>query len=94
MEGALVNSRTAHRHNHDGSFDAICKTCFATIARSSDEAVLDRLERNHVCDPSVLAGREVLLSRTPRIGISLVPCPVGMALPAASAMASGTSRWM
>ena len=91
MEGALVNSRTAHRRNHDGSFDAICRTCFATVAHSSDEDVLEELERNHTCDASVLAGREILLFRTPRTGIHLVPHPLEIALPAASATASGTS---
>ena len=94
IEVAMVQAHTAHRRNHDGSFDSICKICFATVARSIDEAALAGPERNHACDLSVLVGREVLLSRPPRIGISLVPRPAGMAMPAESAVGTGTSRWM
>jgi hypothetical protein len=90
----MVHPRTAHRRNHDGSFDAICKTCFAIVARSSDEVALAGPERNHSCDLSVLAGREDPLPRAPSTGISLVPRPVGMASSAESAMGSGTSDWM
>ena len=94
IEVAMVHAHIAHRRNRDGSFDSICKTCFATVARSIDEAGLAGPERNHARDPSVVIEREVLLSRPPRIGISLVPRPPGVALPAESAMGTGTSRWM
>jgi hypothetical protein len=90
----MVHSRTAHRRNHDGSFDSICRTCFATIARSSDEVALAGPDRNHDCDLSVLIGREVPLPRAPRIGISLVPRPVGMAMPAESDASAETRRWI
>jgi hypothetical protein len=90
----MVQSRTAHRRNHDGSFDTICTVCFATIARSKNEAALGEYEGNHVCDVSVLAGREVSLLRAPRTGISLVPRPADMALPAVSATGTGKRRWL
>jgi hypothetical protein len=83
-----------HRHNYDGSFDSICRTCFATIGRASNEATLAELEKIHSCDPGLLAGREVLLLRARKTGISLVPRPVDMAPYAQPAVASGTSRWM
>jgi hypothetical protein len=83
-----------HRHNYDGSFDSICRTCFATIGRARNEATLAELEKIHSCDPGLLAGREVLLSRPQRIGIHLVPCPVERTPDAEPAIASGTSRWM
>jgi hypothetical protein len=88
----MVHPRTTHRRNDDGSFDSICKTCFATVARSSDEVALAGPERNHSCDLSVLAGGEVPLPREPGTGISLVPPP--MESSAESAMGSGTSDWM
>lgn len=50
-----LNGVYPHRHNRDGSVDSICPTCFATAARASDEAGLAEQERNHFCDPQVLA---------------------------------------
>jgi hypothetical protein len=47
-----------HRHNPNGSIDSICITCFATIARSGDEAALSAQEKKHSCDRQVLAYRE------------------------------------
>lgn len=41
----------AHRHNSDGTVDSICFLCFITIATSNFEIDLERVERNHVCDP-------------------------------------------
>jgi hypothetical protein len=38
-----------HRRNPDESFDSICPDCFATIARTQNEAELARHERNHLC---------------------------------------------
>ncbi len=80
-----------HRHNHDGSFDSICRRCFATVGHTMNEATLVELEKIHYCDPCLLAGREVLLSRIPRVGISLVPSPLRTS---ASATANGTSGLM
>jgi hypothetical protein len=38
-----------HRKNQDGSWDAICTTCFATAATSSHEAALAQEEATHIC---------------------------------------------
>jgi hypothetical protein len=38
-----------HRLNPDGTYDSICPTCFRTIAHSSDENELARVENLHVC---------------------------------------------
>ena len=46
-----------HRQNDDGSYDSICPTCFATIARSKLEAELAGHENAHLCDSYFLAGR-------------------------------------
>jgi hypothetical protein len=46
-----------HRLNRDRSFDSICPVCFATIANEKSEINLAAFDRNHVCDPAVLAGR-------------------------------------
>ncbi len=40
-----------HRHNNDGSFDSICDTCYATVARVKTESELTQFEARHVCDP-------------------------------------------
>ncbi len=45
----------AHRHNPDGSWDAICSLCVATIAREKIEANLSAHELTHTCDPVRLA---------------------------------------
>jgi hypothetical protein len=42
--------KTPHRTNRDGTIDAICPRCFATIGTSMWEAELERLEAAHVCD--------------------------------------------
>jgi hypothetical protein len=47
----------SHRLNRDGSFDSICTTCFATVARAKIEAELTELDATHVCNTSFLAGR-------------------------------------
>lgn len=44
-----------HRANRDGTTDSICKDCFATVCTSVWETELSRAERNHVCDPNVVA---------------------------------------
>jgi len=50
-----LNAVYPHRHNRDGSFDSICRTCFATAAHAKDEAGLAEQERDHRCDPLALA---------------------------------------
>ena len=57
-----VNTIYAHRHNPDGWFDSICTTCFATIARSRDEAALAEQEKKHLCDLAFLADRGICLN--------------------------------
>ena len=44
-----------HRHNHDGSTDSICPSCFRTIARTRCETELVALESAHECDAESLA---------------------------------------
>jgi hypothetical protein len=50
-----------HRRNPDGSFDSICRVCFATVARCNTEDELKEMERNHVCDKH-LPPRECFMS--------------------------------
>lgn len=45
----------SHRQNEDGTFDSICRSCFATIATTKSEHQLDSFERAHVCDALALA---------------------------------------
>ena len=47
----------AHRRNEEGSYDSICRTCFATVARSKSEAELAEHEKSHLCDPCFAAER-------------------------------------
>ncbi len=44
----------AHRHNHDGTFDSICRRCFATVCRAKNETNLANYEKNHSCERSIL----------------------------------------
>ena len=46
----------AHRSNPDGTMDAICFRCIATVATVYDEGELLRYEHQHICD-SVLVER-------------------------------------
>ena len=46
-----------HRRDRDGMYDAICPSCFATVARSKPESELAELEKAHVCHSSFLADR-------------------------------------
>lgn len=50
-----VDSKFAHRDNRNGTFDSICRECFATIATAQWEASLEAAERAHVCDPEEAA---------------------------------------
>ena len=43
-----------HRRNHDGSFDSICPTCFATIGHTKSERELADAEQNHSCERTFL----------------------------------------
>jgi hypothetical protein len=43
------------RENRDGEIESICRTCFVTVHSSVCEAELDQAEKNHTCDPEVLA---------------------------------------
>jgi hypothetical protein len=43
-----------HRHNSDGSYDSICKTCYATVASAQNEEALSSPELVHVCDSFAL----------------------------------------
>jgi hypothetical protein len=40
-----------------GLFDSICTTCAATVGRNSSISTFAELERQHVCDPEILAHR-------------------------------------
>jgi hypothetical protein len=55
----MANSSTfyAHRRNEDGSYDTICRTCFAALARFKPERELAAYEKAHDCDSSFLAER-------------------------------------
>ena len=46
-----------HRRNGDGSYDAICMTCFATVDSQPIEADLAPAEQAHVCDNTLLSMR-------------------------------------
>jgi len=41
----------------DGTIDSICRECFITVATAVSESVLEREERNHKCNPSLLFDR-------------------------------------
>ena len=40
-----------HRLNEEGSYDSICRECFATVARGKAEGELAAYEEAHICDP-------------------------------------------
>jgi hypothetical protein len=54
------NTIYVHRRNNDGSFDSICRTCFQTVARTTDEAMLAEHEDNHSYEHPFLAERGAL----------------------------------
>ena len=45
----------AHRRNDDGSYDSICRACFAAVVRHKPESELAKYEATHECDSSFLA---------------------------------------
>ncbi len=51
---AHSNANFPHRHNWDGSYDSICTTCHATVARVSKEIELAQYELTHACNPARL----------------------------------------
>jgi hypothetical protein len=44
----------SHRHNPDGTFDAICRRCFRTVAQALTEEDLKTAEEAHICDEMFL----------------------------------------
>ena len=40
-----------HCQNNDATIDSICGSCFLVVARVSEEADLECLERRHECQP-------------------------------------------
>ena len=46
-----------HRRNDDGTYESMCTTCLATVAKRSDESELLEFELDHVCDPVRLFAR-------------------------------------
>jgi hypothetical protein len=53
----IFHAQYPHRRNHDGSFDSICPTCFATIGHTKSERELADAEQNHSCEQAFLEGR-------------------------------------
>ena len=54
----MQNDRSyAHRRNEDGSYDSICRVCFAAVVRHKPESELAEYEKAHECDSSFLAER-------------------------------------
>lgn len=47
-----------HRRNEEGSYDSICRNCFATVVRAKSESELAEHEKAHVCDPNLLSGHD------------------------------------
>ncbi len=50
----VLTAAFPHRHNHNGSFDSICRACFATVASVTEERELEFYESKHRCDPVTL----------------------------------------
>jgi hypothetical protein len=59
----------AHRSNRNGTTDTICRQCFATVATATWEAELERAERLHACDPSMLQHFRQLPRQEPRASL-------------------------
>jgi hypothetical protein len=58
-----------HRANKDGTFDSICLRCFATVARTREEAELVAYDASHVCDYSMLSTKMVIRERASKSGM-------------------------
>ncbi len=74
-----------HRLNRDGSIDAICPRCYATIAECLSESDLIREETNHMCDPARLEYYEEERRRAMKKG----PEGTGVTLRDPSSLAGG-----
>jgi hypothetical protein len=46
--------RFPHRHNPNGSYDSICRICFATVGTDMTEEELVEAEFRHTCDEETL----------------------------------------
>jgi hypothetical protein len=46
-----------HRRNDDGTYESMCTTCLATVARRGNESELLEFELDHECDPVRLFAR-------------------------------------
>jgi hypothetical protein len=56
-----------HRKGWDGMFNSICTNGLATIAIADSEDKLAEPDKNHVCDPKVLAALESDRFKGPRL---------------------------
>jgi hypothetical protein len=52
-----------HRHNSDGSFEAICPGCFLIIAHVAAEDALPEFEKKHVSECALLAERGMFFAK-------------------------------
>ena len=55
----VIANRTTH---------SICTCCFVTVATATRESDLNRAERNHACDPRLVAHWKELAARDPSEG--------------------------
>ncbi len=44
-----------HYQKRDGTIDSICRACYLTVCTSVWEADLESAEKDHSCDPDLLA---------------------------------------
>jgi hypothetical protein len=61
--GSPPDGQFLHRVKRDGTFDSICRDCFATVATVLREADLAQAEKDHRCNPWMLHRYE----RTPPV---------------------------
>jgi len=48
--GMIIPAGFAHRHNNDGTVDAICLGCFLTVATRASDRDLREYENHHDCE--------------------------------------------
>ena len=60
----MNNGRFPHRFNRDRTIDSICPRCYVTIATSTVEVDLQRMEAAHMCEPERLRYFADALKRT------------------------------
>ena len=58
-----VKSKLPRKRNKDGSYTALCLTCFATVGDCDPEGRPEEHAKSHVCDSAFLAERG-LFTRT------------------------------